>query len=129
MDLFEKAAKQKLRFLTPVGALTTEDLWDLSLTSTRGVSLDALAKNLNREVKACEEESFVVQESTQNSVLSLKFDIVKHVIKAKLANAEKAEKAAATRVRNERILSVLMDKEHDELNSKSVEELKELLAG
>lgn len=127
--MFEKATKQKLRFLTPVGALTTEDLWDLPLTSTRGVSLDALAKNLNREVKACEEESFVVQESTQNSVLSLKFGIVKHVIKAKLANAEKAEKAAATRVRNERILSVLVDKEHDDLNSKSVEELKELLAG
>ena len=33
MDIFKQAAKQKLRFKTSQGLVTTEDLWDMPLLS------------------------------------------------------------------------------------------------
>lgn len=126
--MFEKATRQKLRFLTLVGNLTTEDLWELPLTNPRGPSLDILAKDLNRQLKTDGEESFVVQKSNEDSVLNLKFSIVKHVIKIKLDEAITAGEAAATAAKKEKILSILADKEDETLKGKSADELKSLLA-
>jgi hypothetical protein len=36
MNIFEQATRAKIRFSTPVGMLSVEDLWDLPLTSTQG---------------------------------------------------------------------------------------------
>ena len=40
-NLFEQAARKKIRFSTPKGQLLAEDLWDLPLTQ-----LDAVARGL-----------------------------------------------------------------------------------
>jgi hypothetical protein len=40
MEIFKLASQQKLRFQTPKGSLSTEQLWELSLDE-----LDALAFN------------------------------------------------------------------------------------
>ena len=39
LNIFEKASKQKLRFVTSKGMISSEDLWDMSLQS-----LDIIAK-------------------------------------------------------------------------------------
>ena len=49
--MFEQAARMKLRFDTPRGALSAEDLWDLPLTSTRGLSLNDIAITLHHALK------------------------------------------------------------------------------
>lgn len=124
--MFEEASRLKLRFDTGMGFVTVEDLWDIPLTG-RGFDLDDLAKSLNRAVKDSEEESFVVKKNTENKILSLKFDIVKHVIKTKLEEAEESEKAAEVKAKKQRILAILADKQDEELKSKSADELKDLL--
>lgn len=64
MNIFELATRQKLRFASAKGDLTTEQLWDLPLlisSPTRDVKvdLDTLARSINHELKAQAEESFV----------------------------------------------------------------------
>lgn len=123
--MFEKAARLKLRFESPVGILSVEDLWDLPLLGH--ASLDNIAKSLNEAVKSDSEESFVVKPSAVNARLQLQFDIVKHVITVKLAEAEAAESKLVLKVKKDRILALLVDKENDELRGKSSDELKDLL--
>ena len=126
--LFEKASRLKLRYETVRGLVATEDLWDMSLTSTSGFSLDDLAKSLSRALKESEEESFVVKKTSAENVIELKFEIVKHVIKTKLEEIESAENAAANKAKKEKILGVIAEKEDDSLKGKSMTALKKMVA-
>ena len=127
-QMFEVASREKLRFGTVSGNIGAEDLWDMPLTSRRcGASLDDLAKDLNRQVKADGEESFVVKKSAKNSTLELAFEIVKHVIKVKMAEADASEKAAENKAKKEQILSIIADKQSDELKGKSIKDLTKLV--
>lgn len=125
--MFEKASRQKLRFETSRGMVTTEDLWDMPLTGTTGFSLDGLAKRLNKAVKESADESFVVKKKRASAVLELKFEIVKRVIEVKLEDIERKEKAAENRVKKERILDIIADKEDDELKGESITKLKKMV--
>lgn len=124
--MFEKASKLKLRFSTTRGAITTEDLWDLPLTSANGVSLDGIAKALNKQVKESEEESFVVAKSNKSSILELQFEIVKHIINVRLDENARRKDLAAAKAQKEKILSVIEAKQDEELLGKSLDELKKL---
>lgn len=125
--MFEQASRLKLRFDTDRGNVTTEDLWDLPLTSSSNISLDCIAKGLNKAVNQSEEESFVVKRSTTNTVLELKFDIVKHVISAKLDEIESNKKAGEKKDKREKILNILADKEDSSLKNMSAANLKKML--
>lgn len=126
--MFEKAARLKLRFGTGVGKLSVEDLWDLPLTTTiNKVCLDNIARALNRALKDGDDESFVVKRSATDSVLVLKFEIVKHVIAIKLEEREAKSKAVEKKARKEQILNILADKENESLKGMSADELKALI--
>lgn len=92
-NIFEQASRIGLTYTTNKGQLSVENLWSLSLDS-----LDTIAKGVNRELKASEEESFVKTRTKANSELQLKLDILKRIIEVKLQEAEekkiRTEKAA-----------------------------------
>lgn len=123
--MFEKAIRSKLRFDTPRGMVNIEDLWDLPLTGV--VSLDNIAKDTNRAIKDGEEESFVHAKSSNDSIMELKMDIVKHVIKIRLEENVARNNAAARKDRREELLSLIADKKHHEDGEKSIEELTKML--
>ncbi len=122
MDLFEKATRKKLRFKTDQGNLTVEDIWDLKLEA-----LDTLAKALNSEVKESSEESFIAPQSSINDTLSLKFSVVKHIIKVKLDEKETAKLAKEKREKVQLLMDKIRAKEMEELDSKPLEELRKEL--
>jgi len=122
-DLFERATKQKIRYKTSKGSITTEDLWDLKLTQ-----LDTIAIALNRNIKERDEVSFVTKRSNVSSVIRLQFDVVKHVIEVKLAEDEAREQLAAKKAKKEFILSVIEEKDNEALKNKTPEELREMVA-
>ena len=126
--MFEKAARLALRFTTPKGSLTVEDLWDLPLTSASGASLDNIAKGLNRQIKEATTESFVVKTSKADEELQLKFDIVKHIIEVRLAENEVAKNAAAKKVQKAKLLEVLSRKQDAALEQKTPEEIEQMIA-
>jgi hypothetical protein len=123
---FEKASRLQLRFDTTKGLITVEDLWDLKLTSRNGFDLDTVAKSLSKAVKESGEESFVQKRTAKNAVLELKFDIVKHIIKVKMDEADVAEKAAENKTKKATILSIINTKQNEELQGKSVDELTKM---
>lgn len=124
---FEQASRLKLRFSANVGLITAEDLWDLPLTSTRGDSLDAIARAIHRELKSSEEESFVVKATNTNKLAQLAFDIVMHVIDVKIADTEAAKIKAANKARKQQLLDLIADKQDESLKAMSAEELQAMV--
>lgn len=126
--MFESATRLKVRFETTKGMITVEDLWDIPLTSrTTGFSLDDVAKNLNKQVKESGEESFVVKKSTKNETLELKFEIVKYIIKKRLEEKETLNKELIKAIEKEKLLKLLSEKKDENLKSKTVEEIEQML--
>lgn len=127
-ELYKKASKQKLRFKTQKGNVSVEDLWDIPLTSKKCVSVDDIAKTLNKELKTDQDESFVITTAKRKTVTELKFEIVKDVIKTRLADIKTRENAVLRKASKEKILELIADKENDELRSKSKAELEKMIA-
>ena len=127
MTLFEEASKLKLRFETERGRISTEDLWDLPLSKDHGLSLDNLAKALNSKLKEESEESFVIPKSKESSILSLQFELVKHVIKVKIEERDAKEQALKKKAKKKRIREIIADKEDESLKSLSEDQLRKML--
>ena len=127
MNIFENATRQALRFNSPVGALSTEDLWTLPLTASAArPNLDDIARELNRRLKETEDESFV-STTRKDSKLQLRFDVVKHIIDVKLAEQDAAKTLAANATRKQQLLELIEKKQLGELENKSIEDLRKEL--
>jgi hypothetical protein len=130
MTMFEKATRLKLRFDSPKGALTTEDLWDLPLSSaTSRANLDDIARGLHRELKATIDEVSFVQPVTAKAddELQLKFDVVKRVIEVRVAERDAAKALAERREKKQRIMELIAKKQDEKLSETSIEDLERML--
>lgn len=129
--LFEQAARKKLRISSPQGSLTAEDLWDLTLTSTRPnvANLNNIAKGISRQLKAESEEDFVNPKSDANEGLQLALDIVKHVIEVKQTENEATRVAADRKEKKAKLLELIARKQDQALEGNSLEELQAMVAG
>lgn len=126
--MFEEANRLKLRFDTPKGALTAEDLWDLPLTSTTGkANLDDIAKGLFRQLKDEENVSFVSPSKSKDKTVQMKFDIVKHIIDVRVAERNAAETARQNKEKKDMILGIIAQKENEKLTGASLEELRAMV--
>ena len=117
--MFEKASRMKLRVITTRGAITTEDLWDLSLANLNG-----LAKNLNKQIKAAEEEDFLKEQGKAATELKLAFDITLHVLQTKKAEQEAREAASEKAEKKRKLLEILARKQDASLEGLTEEELR-----
>ncbi len=122
MENFKIASQKKLRFQTSKGSLSTEQLWDLSLDE-----LDALAVSLDTEYSQSNKKSFLVKTSSKDKVAKLKFDIVLDVLNTKNAEAEALTEAKEKKEFNERIITLIAEKEDETLKGKSAKELRAML--
>ncbi|MEV6346427.1 hypothetical protein [Actinoplanes sp. NPDC051851] len=124
MTIFEKATREKFRYPSAKGQLTTEQLWELPLTAKSGFSLDDVAKAVNAELKAVDTESFVVTETNPaKATLETKLAVVKHVIAVRLAEDQAAKAAAAKKLEKEKLLAVLGRKQDAVLENLTEAEL------
>lgn len=120
MNIFERAARDKYTYMTALwGNLSTEDLWDLNL-----LTLDEVAKNIAKEIRHSEEESFIAQTSP-NKKLDIKLNILKYIITDK-QNAIAAKKDAAKR--KERKIAILEAIEKQDVDALSAMTKDELVA-
>lgn len=129
MSIFEEAARRKLRFATPIGTLTVEDLWDLPLKKARGnqpVDLNEVAVTLHSQMQEST-VSFVEDAPPAAPMLKLRFDIVKHIIDVRLAEQKAAAEASARAERKQKLLGILALKEDHALEEMSAEQIRELI--
>lgn len=128
MSLFEIASKNKYRFQSPKGNLTTEDLWDLPLTSkTTKMCLDDLAKGIHKQLKDTSTISFVLPKTHGDKELETKLEIIKHIIAVRMEEADARTKARENKQKRDQILSLIDDKKNEELKKKSIEELEAMI--
>ena len=127
--MFEKASRLKLRFPSPKGSLSVEDLWDLPLTSTTGkANLDDLARTLHQSLESQKVGSFVTKATSAETGIQLQFDIVLHVIKVRLAEIEAAAQREAARAKKQQIMEIISRKETESLSNASLDELRAMLS-
>ena len=128
--MFEAASRMKLRFESPKGALSSEDLWDLPLTSAVGnrANLDAIAIALHKLTRdSADTVSFVSpSENRDQTELLLKFELVKHVIGVRVRERDELKQAADRREKKQRLLELIAQKENQSLAEKSIDELRAL---
>lgn len=124
-DLFSFATRTKLRFASPKGELTTEQLWDVPLRSRDDFNLNTIAKTANKALKDATEESFVqpVRSALQVS-LEVRLEVVKHIIEAKIKDEEKVKKRAENKAERETLLAILAEKQAGKLSALTEEEIK-----
>ena len=122
MSIFEKASRLQLRFASTKGSLSVEDLWGLSLES-----LDTLAKAVNKQIKAEEEDSFIGKKSSANSTLDLKLDILKRVIEVKLIERDAQVDRAAKNAKLSQLKELALHKANEKLSSLSEEEINKMI--
>lgn len=123
--MFEKASRLKLRFETPKGAVSVEDLWDLPLTSATGkANLDDIARSLHKRTKSDETISFVEPSTAVSTEDRLAFEMVKHVITVRLAENAALAQARANKEKKQALLAILAQKQNEQLSALSVDELQ-----
>ena len=129
MNIFERAARGKWRFVSEKGQITPEQLFDLPLQGAVP-NLDSIAIGLDQELNRSNVKSFVSESSDDKvrSELQGKLDMVKHVIKSKQADAEASKTRMDNAARRRRILEALDRKSDESLEKASEEELLKELA-
>lgn len=128
--LYKKAAQVKLRIQTCKGLLSVEDIWGLSLAN-----LDASIRSLAPLVKKYQTEDSDLDflssnsdtKSEETSLLELSFEILKDVYITKKEEANAKAKARETKEFNQRIMSLIAEKQENSLKDKSIEELMAMI--
>ena len=120
--MFEKALKQKLRFVSAKGNLTTEDLFQLPLTQ-----LNDIAVAVNKKLKESDGESFISIKTDANETDTLRLDILKHIIKVKMEASEAAKLRLERNAKKAHIMELMAQKQDEALGAKSLEELQKEL--
>lgn len=121
MDVFEKALKLKVRF-EHKGVLSTEDLWDLSLTD-----LDVIYRKLKSASRNFSEDSLLNTKKPEDTLLDLKIEIVKHVFETKQAENEERRVKAQRKAQKEKLMEVLEQRQNAELLNKTPEEIQKMI--
>lgn len=128
INIFELATRAALRFESPKGPLSVEDLWKLPL-STGAANLDQIAQDLDKKLKAnTETKSFVKPAANKDDDTQLKFDIVLHIINVKVADRDAAAKAKGRAEKRQQLLALLEQKENEKLSEASADEIRKMLA-
>ena len=123
-NIFEYATRNKMRFPSKKGNLTTEQLWDLNVES-----LDEIYKDLKRQLKTSEEESLLnTLANPENKELSIAIDVIRHIVSVKLYEKKAKEEELARKLESQNIMRILKEKENKALENLSEDELRKRLA-
>jgi hypothetical protein len=132
MSIFEQAVKAKLRFATPIGNISAEDLWDLPITSSNKahITLKDIAVSLQNQINATPTAAldFFDTATTVDPMVQLRFDIVKHIVLEKQAENKLKSEAKVKETQRAEIQELIKLKKQEQLSGKSLEELEAMLS-
>ncbi len=129
INIFELASRKQLRFISNKGTISTEDLWNMPLTSKNGFDLDTIGAQVLADLDDLKSRSLVnTAPHPRAPELDLKLALLKHVIAFKQeANAAALAKAKKTEERN-KLIDLLGKKQDAALDALSEDEIKAKLA-
>lgn len=121
INIFEYASKNKFRYPYK-GMITTEDLWDMT-----PAQLDIVYKALNKDAADAQIDSLMCTMDHTDAELLMKIDIVKHIFKVKENEVQARKDAASKSAKKQRILDILAQREENDLQAMSKEDLLKML--
>lgn len=121
MENYKQASREDLRVVTSKGVLTVTQLWSLSIPE-----LDVIAVELEAEYQVSGKKSFIVKKSKKDSSTKLRFDIVLDILTTKVEESESASESLEIKRHNDKIDSIIANKQEEELQNKSVADLLKL---
>ena len=124
MEMYKQASRMGLRVQTNRGILSIEQLWQLNqsdLSSTIKAVKKVLKKNDDDELSFLEDSKVVDIEN------QLRFDILKDVYLTKKKESEELRDAAEIKSHNQKILSLIAEKQEGKLKEMTIEELEKLI--
>jgi len=124
MEMYKKAIRLDLRFQTNKGSLTPQQLYQLEQNDLSNAikAVKKVLKTTNDDELSFLEDTKVVDVENQ-----LRFDILKDVYLTKKKEAEELRSAANNKAHNQKILSLIAEKQEGELKGKTIEELEGML--
>jgi len=125
-NLFIESSRNKDRFVSSQGLLTTEDLWSLPLehSSPGRVSLESVGIILNDELTKKVSAFSIHERKNANEDLERKFDIIKYIIDVKLTEQKVREKETENRSRISELTEILADQQADKDKTRSAKDIK-----
>lgn len=120
-NIYKQAAATKLRFTTPVGTCSVEDLFDLSLEQ-----LDKTGMALRDEIEKTKSGSLLAEKRVSPKT-KLAYDLVVDVITTRQEEAAAAEERVLKAQKRARLQELIAKKKEAELEQKDVDELEEML--
>jgi len=121
-NIYKAASREGLRFDVSMGAVgnwNTEDLWHIPLES-----LDKIVCKLKEGMQV--EKSYLT-ENNPTDVFKLHFEVAEDIIKTRLQDQKDRKEAATRKAQKDKIMSIMVGKQNEELASKTLEELQEEL--
>ena len=123
MNIFEQASRLKLRFSTTRGFLTTEQLWELSLTD-----LNKLYINVNEEVSVTSTKGLIKDSETKtDKENNLRLELIEHIYTVIKEEKEAKEQRLALQSQKARLQQLIQTKKDEALTNLPVEELEKQL--
>lgn len=124
MEQYKLASQIGLRFNTDKGLLSVEQLWNLSQTQ-----LSNLIKQIKKVLKKDDDDelSFLIDTTVVDFESQLRFDIAKDIYLTKKKVAEELRDKADKKAFEQKILSLIAEKQEDSLKDKSIDELQAMI--
>jgi hypothetical protein len=121
--MYKQASQLKLRFSTNVGQLSVEQLWELSQT-TLSIAIKSVKKILKKNDD--DELSFLEDTKEVDVENQLRFNILKDVYLTKKKEADELRNTAYIKAHNQKIDSLIAEKQEGKLREMSIEDLEKL---
>lgn len=130
MNIFEFATRNALRFPSPKGELSVEQVWALPLTSANGASLDGVAIEISNRLEAIPKKSFVnsSNRSKADVAMEVALEVVKHIIGVKEAENAAKQDEKARETKRTQLEELLAKKQGEKMEGMSIEEIQKQLA-
>ena len=124
--MYKQAAQLKLRFETPKGVLSAENLFDLSMTDL-STTIKKVNAQLKKEQTTDNELALVEGTDVVESQNSLRFKILKDVYMTKKDARDAAALDYEKKQKKQRIAEIIAKKKEEALENMSIEELEAML--
>lgn len=128
VEAVEYAAVNKVRFNTPVGSITFEDLYQLPMTKDRGLSLDSVSQEVLSDKSNSPKASLVSKPSKIDIETEVKIMLLEMAIEYRSKETDKAIVEAKNKARVAKIKELLLLKDNKADSKLSREALEKELA-
>lgn len=131
-NIFAEATRKKVRFVTNVGNISIEDLWDLKLSGSKSDStdLDKVSQIVLNEQEGSKRKSLVNSEDEKQtySLIDLKIEILTFIINVKTEEKKAKELETANKEKLEKLKAIRAKKQDASLEGLSLEEIDKEIA-